>query len=373
MAEDATLQAILNQLQQLTQDRAEDHALFQTLQVQNEHLTQRLEALSTQFDATPPPGNTPQEGNAAPAAEVPIGGFGASADPPFPPPPPPVCVDKRRPLQMGERFGGNKAYFQAWKVMIEHKLATDQEFLGDGKSQFMFINAELSPAVQQQVAPYFETGGYGTWDPLEFLNYLSFCYSDVHSKERALVRLDHLRQGKRQSFMEFFIAFSQTLAQAGGLHWADEHKLGRLRNALNDRMREVSMNRGVSRTDYDAAVLAYKAIAVDLETAEMESTWRSQPHRPVPVAPQRQDRDGDVHMVNVGAAGTASGGSRRGPAPDRENWIPADVFSERKAAGVCTRCGRAGHYMRACPNAAVTRSVAIQSVGLDEEGVRSGN
>jgi hypothetical protein len=367
------LQQILMQLSEMREEQVRNHAATEVLRNQNEELYKQVTALAKKQRRTP----SPALGLAPPATEASAYSLNDATTPPAAPfVPIPAYTQhtiRRKPLPVGEPFAGNKAYFGAWRVTMEHKLEVDQEFIGNHKAQFIYLYSMLSPAVQREVAPFYEVGGYDNWNPNKFLDHLSFCYSDTHGKERAQVRLDQLRQGKKQPFMDFFIAFNQTLAQAGGLAWSGEHKLTRLRQALNNRMREVSMNRGVSRMDYDSAVLGYKLVAVDIETAEMEHVWRENAAPPPAQQLLKKDRDGDTPMIHVGATNTGSPHPRGRPAPTWDGYIPQKVFDERKAAGTCTRCGGPGHYARNCPHAAVLHTVSVLAAGVGHQEDRSGN
>jgi hypothetical protein len=301
-------------LAEMRGNQAKSDAQSATLRTQIEDLRAQVETLRTAASADPGEAQK-KDGGAEPPMQNPTPPVVTqppnTAEPQRPPTGPAEehqrGSTRRKPLAMGDPFRGDKAYFNAWKVMMEHKLEVDAEFIGNHKAQFMFIWSNLAPAVQKEVSPFMEVGGDGKWDPVHFLRYLTFCYSDNHAKERAQVALESYRQAKNQSFMDFFVHFHQLLAQAGGLGWDDEQKLARLRRSLNHRMREVALHRGVTRDNFDQAVEGYKRIAVDLETADLESKQRPpSPHK----GPQR-DKDGDVVMTTVGTARTTTAPARK--------------------------------------------------------------
>lgn len=299
----------------------------------------------------------------------------ASAGAPAGPYPP---VSSRKPLPMGEPFSGSKSAFRAWRVTMEHKLSSDAAFIGGPRDMFAFIWSQLSASVQREVAPFYEIGGNGgVWDPTEFLKYLEFCYSDNHSRERAQTKLESLRQGHNESFSDFFIRFEQLLVQSGGSKWDDEQRLLKLRRALNNRIRAVAMNRGVTRTNYDAAVAAYKSIAVDVETMAIEDRMRPST---TPGTSQRRDGDGDVEMTTVSVTRTSPPGAsqpRRGTTgrkgPTRATWVPDALYRQRREANLCTRCGEEGHIRRECANAVVTTVRLARAIEDAEDGSEGGN
>jgi hypothetical protein len=294
----------------------------------------------------------------------------------------PVLVpsaSRRKPLPKGEPFSGDKAAFRAWQVTIEHKLGADLEFIGGPREQFAFIWANLSPAVQREVAPFYETGGTsGDWNPVTFMEYLQFCYNDVHGKERAQAKLDALQQGRKESFSDFFPRFEQLLTQAGGGSWDGEQRLHKLRRALNPALRQLALHRGVNRTDYSQAVRQYQSIAVDFETAAMED--RNRTHS-LGGQKQKMDTDGDVEMVNVAAIGVSQGSGNKGrqrqgkgaQKRQRKNWIPEELFNQRREQDLCTRCAQKGHYARDCGNSVVIQAVSAATAGETASEDESGN
>jgi hypothetical protein len=250
---------------------------------------------------------------------------------------------------------------------MKHKLQADEEFIGGRREQFAYLWAQLGPSVQAEVASYYEVGGADeTWDPDRFLEYLQFCYGNTHSRERAQAKLETLRQGKKEPFSDFFIRFEQLLAQSGGAQWDDEQKLHKLRRSLNDNMRTIALHRGVTRLDYIDAVGAYRSIAVDVETMAIEERARG-PY--AASAHIKRDRDGDVEMVSISAAGTRGGPRARGKASQRANWIPDALYQQRRDSGVCIRCGEDGHFARECTKAVVVDRTTIRAAG--SSGVRA--
>jgi hypothetical protein len=340
-------------------DRSQDVAERATLRAQFEELrelmtTSRMPSVQQAAPATSslaPP---------VPPTETPI------ILTPVTPTTPQLSLARRKPLPMGPPFGGDKASFLAWKVTMEHKLRADKDFIGDQRDQFAFLWANLSISVQQEVAAWYETGGDdGSFHPENFLNYLTFCYADNHSREKAQANLENLRQGKNESFSDFFIRFQRLLMQSGGGAWDDEQKLNKLRRSLNATVRTVTLNRGVTRTDYNAAILAYQSIAVDIEAQHLEINTIPGHSQTNP----KRDSDGDVAMTHVGSTSTSQN-QKQGK--KKANRIPDELYKRRKKLNLCVRCGSKSHYARECTNDVNHNDIVIAAAKTSEEGENQG-
>jgi hypothetical protein len=69
-------------------------------------------------------------------------------------------------------------------------------------------------------------------------------------------------------------------------------------------MRTIALHWGITRLDHIDAVGAYRSIAMDVETMAIEERARG-PY--ATSAHIKRDRDGNVEMVSISAAGTWGG------------------------------------------------------------------
>ena len=214
---------------------------------------------------------------------------------------PPAAPIRRKPLPVGDRYDGNTQSFQAWRKTMEYKLIHDKAFIGGTQAQFMYLWGNLTPSAQSKVTAYFENGGIdGAYDPAAFLGYMETVFADPHRQEIATTQLEQLRQGTRESFASFYVRFEQKLALAGGLAWADEVKLMKLRRALSPDMRSLMVGKEVSRSNFADAIARLRAIAVDLESFRIEeNAYEKQRRRYAP----RRDHDGDTPMTGINRFG----------------------------------------------------------------------
>ena len=141
----------------------------------------------------------------------------------------------RKALKWPEPFDGTRSKFRAWKQEIKDKLEVDGELIGSWKAQWYGINQCLGDKPRRVVATFYAAGGpEGDYNPDDFLKYLELSYSDPNHASKAATRLRSIKQGERQSFAAFLPTFEQTLAEAGGSHWADAAKLTLLDSAIHD-------------------------------------------------------------------------------------------------------------------------------------------
>ena len=84
-----------------------------------------------------------------------------------------------------------------------------------------------------------------------FFEEMRFAFKDPQLQQKALARLNTLRQGKRD-FREFLGEFEQLLLEAGGHGWDDNVKRGFLDVAINQDMRKalISLERKTELTAY---------------------------------------------------------------------------------------------------------------------------
>jgi hypothetical protein len=253
-------------------------------------------------------------------------------------------------------------------------LQADRIFIGGQEDQWVFLWSCLAGSVQRKVSPYYEVGGEGgRKDPFRFLEYLETVYGDPHRQEIAMTQLEQLEQAPLESFTTFFIKFEQKLNEAGGMDWSDTVKCGHLRRAINKKLREYTVGRGVPRDDYATAVTMLRAIAVDMESLRLEEKLRQRytAHKEV-----HRDQDGDTEMTGINAlrasryGETRSDGKkqqpRRNKPREKTSWIPDKEFRSRKRSGACLRCGSKEHFIRDCPKKSGAEVASVKTASFQE-------
>lgn len=85
------------------------------------------------------------------------------------------------------------------------KLQVDGPAIGDHRDQFAYIYAMLEQTPQSMVTAFFKKGAPdGMRNPNLFL-YLVDSYADPNIEQRAISRLETMRQGERENFISFSI------------------------------------------------------------------------------------------------------------------------------------------------------------------------
>ena len=134
-------------------------------------------------------------------------------------------------------------------------------------------------------------------------------------------------------------------------------------------MRLVSLNRGVSRINYNAAIEEYKIIVVDIKIASLELGFLQASKSKEPQQKSNLDQDSDINIVEVAALLSAP----TKLLTSRPNQIPQDLFNARKLARVYTQCRQGGYFVRACPNTLLLQLVGVKIVTALVSGPNLGN
>jgi hypothetical protein len=267
---------------------------------------------------------------------------------------------KRKPtLPDPQRFDGTRKRFRAWQLEMQSKLRVDGVAIGSPSDQFAYIYARLDQIPQSMAAAFFERGGPdGRFDPDMFMQYLVSCYADPNAEQRALARLETMRQGSKESFAAFLPKFEKELAESGGATWADSVRINTLKRVINQELRTHLAGQLSLPREYPAFVNALQTLGANLEdlrfynqhtnnkNSDAKSPSNDHPHgqklrspvsTPVAVTAPPSVHEDRMDWEPVKASRVTDVGKPQG----RNHFVPLE---ER----TCYECGKLGHIAAHC-------------------------
>lgn len=237
-------------------------------------------------------------------------------------------------------FSGNKSDFPAWRLQIQAKLAIDKE--NDTEFvRFWYLHSRLRGRALAQVTPWVQS----IRDPADMkvdslIARLCLAYEDPELAGRATQRLNTMKQGRKDTFADFLARFDRTLLEAGGLAWADEVKKTFLSNGISLELQRALVAVSLP-TSYEAYCSVLHSTSVRLELLHGRE-FKTNNYRTTPVTNYDQQRSNQMDWEPSSAVQVASIQTRRAA------WVPANEIVRRREAGLCFRCGTAGHRVREC-------------------------
>ncbi|KAJ6436286.1 retrovirus polyprotein [Purpureocillium lavendulum] len=185
-------------------------------------------------------------------------------------------------------FDGNRRNFRAWQLAMESKLRVDGPALGGSADRFVYISARLDQTPQGMAAAFFEKGGAdGSHDPGQFMEYLASCYGDPNIKQRALSRLETMRQGDRETFAAFLPKFERELADSGGASWEDSVRINALKRVINRELRSHLIGQLNLPTTYPGYVNALQSLGANLDEHYFHSRNQTNGQKQQQARPER--------------------------------------------------------------------------------------
>ena len=251
----------------------------------------------------------------------------------------------RRPrprLPDPEKFDGSDlSLFPQFESQLRAKLRIDEAAIGGPVEQIWYGFSRLSGKAASRIHPWIATYERTTDFTIEkFFDQLRAAFKDIAQQEKALDKLNSLRQGNRP-FDEFLSEFDRLLLEAGGHAWDGRVKKGYMKSALNytikDRM--VALE---EKESYEEFCRQVKGIADRL--AELMG-GRARPNTTTDGGSAKttnNEADGADGAMDWEA--TVSAVQVR-----RAKWVDSSVIEQRKKEGNCFRCGSSEHRIRGCP------------------------
>ena len=240
---------------------------------------------------------------------------------------------RKRRLPDPERFEGRRSDFKAWVAQMWAKLSVDMADESDDV-RFWYAHSRLGGSALNQITPWVAalvkieaTPGKNALTGL--MNQLSNAYDDPEDAERAVRRLNALRQEKR-SFGKYLATFERTLLEAGGLNWDDVVKKSMLAKGLSTDIQKALVATPMPAS-YDSYCSLLHTVSHNLESLRTKERTEWAPKKKSAPA---EDSSMDWEPT---AAQTASTKARTKSSSKKPRF-----------QGQCYQCGKEGHIARNC-------------------------
>ncbi|OJD25197.1 hypothetical protein ACJ73_03428 [Blastomyces percursus] len=204
---------------------------------------------------------------------------------------------------------------------------------------------------------YSETSKFAT---REFLELLKSTFADSAREQKALDRLNRLKQGKR-SFDELLAELEQLLLEAARHEWGDPIKKGYLKGAFNRELKRHLLSLE-ERAFYNGFKDQVKRVADRVEgfarSERSQLSWRrnASPKRPWGSLPRTSPDPPDVMEWAPTPARAAEDKKTQ-----RAVRVSPKALEKRKERGLCFRCGASGHIVTGCPYKPARRPAKVAS------------
>lgn len=249
----------------------------------------------------------------------------------------PPTIKRKDRLPNVQEFEGKRSEFRAWRDQINAKLCVDLAH-EDQTVRAWYIHSRLRGRALQQITPWLTTAAQqGALNPNDLLYQLQLAYNDSESAERAARKLSILRQGTKP-FSAFLAEFERTLLDAGGIDWADQVKKTFLNNTLSKELQTAIIATPIPATYRDYCSML-QTVSYNLESLR-GSRYQKSNERDTPAYPAA-DSTMDWEPTPVSTAITST-------VQRRAKWVSQETMDQRKARGVCFRCGGSDHRVNRC-------------------------
>lgn len=277
------------------------------------------------------------------------------------PPPRPTYPD------VDQYDGSDLNGYAVFRTNLRVKFVMDQHYFQTDEARVYYAFGRLKGLASQRVHPWIiaKEESREPYTLNDFYKIMDLHFSDPDRVQRALVRINTMRQGKK-SLREFLADFEQTLITAGGLNWSDDQKKALLETAIN-----VDLLRGTVGVFSDS----YEGYRNDLLRIEhnlqrVERLTKRNPHFATtgstsqPLAPKADPEQMDwqpTYAAKIAAleAQIAALRTSSNPSSQRAKWVPEAEIQQRKVSGACIRCGRKGHRIAACTQKPAIRPTQV--------------
>lgn len=266
----------------------------------------------------------------------------------------------RHKMDDPEKFDGiDLSLYPQFEGLLYAKLEIDSEAIGNEKEKVWYGFSRLKEGAAGRIYPWIDTykNKPAVFTVSNFFSQMQLAFKDSTLREKALNRLNSLRQGNR-SFSELLSELDRLLLEAGGHEWEDRIKKGYVKAALNYALRErlVTVSEEPSYEGYCRQVKEIADRMAELQQLQRSgASRRSNPVNPMSILPRYGAADNTnstsaTPIPNLDPMDWEPSSSRaQKPNGKRAKWVSKAELVKRRQKGNCLRCGATGHRVRDCP------------------------
>ena len=268
--------------------------------------------------------------------------------------------------------------YRVFRVNLRTKFVVDAPCFLSDEEQILYAFGRLRGKASQRILPWIIAKQNQLPTLSDFYQALDQAFDDPEVQRKALVRVNTMKQGKRD-LEDFLAEFEGTLIDAGGLLWSDAQKKALLDTAVNRQLLQ-----GTIGTDQPATYEEYckqlrrinhQQARINRLTSRHTRAPHSPPRTRKPSGPDPMDWEStsaQVAALKNQIAALQRGEKGRGTGRAQATWASETEMTKRRTENRCLRCGSKKHLIRDCsmlPAQKPTGVAATRTVGesSDEE------
>ena len=240
-------------------------------------------------------------------------------------------------------FSGRRTDYLVWSLSARQKLLLDEAALGGAHAAYAYLFTRMDTTAQNLVASRFQQG-LANPDPLAFFQYLDTVFLDPNAADRAMSKLQTIRQGNTESFAIFIPRFERLLHEAN--LYDDRASISILSQALLPRLRHALVTCDVPTTyqEYISLLFRVSSRLEEAQAVDRQQRW-SVASTATPNA-DAMDWQPETSVRSRAINPQPARNLTHGPQPR----LTPELREKLVATGACFKCRRTGHRSPECPS-----------------------
>lgn len=242
----------------------------------------------------------------------------------------------------------DRSLYPQFRSKIEAKLTIDAEAIGDESERVWYGFNLLQGAAAARVHPWIEVYQREPTKFIvtEFLKQMDLAFLDTEMQEKALAKLNNLRQGNR-SFDDLLTELDRLLLEAGGHGWEDRVKKAFIKAALNQSLRErlIAVSEKPVYEEYCHQVKEVADRLAEYQRIGNSKKGLSGAARPNSII----SKDATITSTTTPDSDVMDWEPLTSRTQKRRaKWVSQEELDKRRREKRCLRCG-AKHWLNQCP------------------------